>query len=104
MYRRFPGSAIAAISTAAPLDESGLKGFDVQATYMLMAPARTPSDIIAKISAAVTEIQKLPEVRKFLDQINAHAEVGGPEQTKAFLRSEEAKWTHVVAVTGVKAD
>ena len=47
---------VAAIPHVPPLAEVGLPGFDTAAWFMLVAPAGTPKDIVAKLHAAVGEI------------------------------------------------
>lgn len=86
------------------LDETGLRGFDVEATYMVVAPANTPSEIVAQLSAAIADITRQPDVQRFLENIYAQPLSGGPQETTAFLRAEEEKWDHVVKVTGVKVE
>jgi tripartite-type tricarboxylate transporter receptor subunit TctC len=48
------------------LNETILPGFDVGTWFGLMAPAKTPSDIVNKLSAEVTKIVNIPEVKSQL--------------------------------------
>ena len=48
------------------LNETILPGFDVGTWFGLLAPAKTPSDIVNKLSAEVTKIVNIPEVRSQL--------------------------------------
>jgi tripartite-type tricarboxylate transporter receptor subunit TctC len=48
------------------LNETILPGFDVGTWFGLMAPAKTPSDIVNKLSTEITKIVNIPEVRKQL--------------------------------------
>lgn len=86
------------------LDEAGLRGFDVEATYMVMAPASTPPAVVSRLSGAMAEITRQPDVQRFIENLYAQPLVGGPQETGAFLRGEEEKWEHVVKATGVKAE
>ncbi|MFC7541000.1 tripartite tricarboxylate transporter substrate-binding protein [Siccirubricoccus deserti] len=45
------------------LDELGLKGFDVSTLYGLLAPRGTPEAIVERLSHAMQEIARMPEVR-----------------------------------------
>ena len=47
-----------------PLAEVGVPGFDAVAWIMLVAPAATPPDIVAKLAADVTAIMAVPEVQQ----------------------------------------
>ena len=48
------------------LNETILPGFDVGTWFGLLAPAKTPSDIVNKLSSEVTKIVNIPEVRSQL--------------------------------------
>lgn len=86
------------------LDEAGLRGFEVDATYMLVAPANTPTEVVDRLSGAIAEITRQPEVQRFLENLYAQPLIGGPQEATAFLRKEEEKWEHVVKVTGLKVE
>lgn len=86
------------------MDELGLKGFDVEATYMVVAPAKTPTPIIQKLSATIAEISRQPEVQRVIENLYAIPLTGGPTQATAFLKTEEEKWTSVVQANGLKID
>lgn len=86
------------------LDELGLKGFDVGATYMVLAPARTPADVLERLSGAIAAVSKLPDVQRIVEGLYARPLTGGAEETRAFLRAEEAKWQAVVKSSGLKID
>ncbi|WP_232287695.1 tripartite tricarboxylate transporter substrate binding protein [Verminephrobacter eiseniae] len=86
------------------LDETGLHGFDVEATYLVVAPAHTPAQIVHRLSAAIAEITRQPDVQRAIERLYAQPLSGGAQETTAFLRAEEEKWEHVVKVTGVKAE
>ena len=95
---------IKAIPNIPTLDELGLKGFDVEATYMVLAPARTPADVLERLSGAIAAISKMPDVQRIVEGLYARSLAGGAEETRAFLRAEEAKWQAVVKSSGLKID
>ncbi len=86
------------------VDESGLKGFDVEATYMILAPAKTPQPVIDKITAAVAAVTADPTTRKTIEGLYATPMSGGPAETRTYLRKEVAKWQDVVKKAGIKAE
>lgn len=93
-----------AIARVPTLDELGLKGFDVEATYMVLAPARTPGDVLARLGSAIGEVSRLPDVQRVVEGLYARPLTGGSEETRAFLRAEESKWQQVVKSSGLKVD
>jgi len=86
------------------IDESGLKGFDVSAVYMLMGPAGIARGRLLQLADAVAEINRDPAVEAQIARLYATALDGGPEQARAFLQAEVAKWEDVVRKTGLKLE
>ena len=86
------------------LDELGMKGFEVEASYMLVAPAKLAPDVLKRLASAVAEINHEPETAAFAERIYARVLSGGPEESRAFLRREMEKWQGVASATGLKID
>ena len=84
--------------------EAGYKGFEASTWYGLLAPARTPAPIIARLNAEVNRALKTPEVRERLAAEGGEALGGSPEQFASFLKAEHAKWGRVVKESGAKAE
>jgi tripartite-type tricarboxylate transporter receptor subunit TctC len=82
------------------LAESGLPGYDGDAWIGLLAPTGTPTTIVNKIHAAVTEIQKQPEFQAKLAQIGLSAVDETPEQFATFLTDEVMKWKKIIELSG----
>lgn len=78
------------------LDQAGLKGFNVGASYVLMAPAGVPTEVISRLSNAVVKINASTGTIAFNDRIFATPMVGGPIKAKEFLESEYQKWSKLV--------
>jgi tripartite-type tricarboxylate transporter receptor subunit TctC len=84
--------------------ESGLPGFDVNPWYGLFAPAGTPPEIVEKLSREVARIVQMPDVKKRFASLGAEPVGNTPQEFKAFLDQEIAKWTRVIDQSGTKAD
>ena len=84
------------------LDEAGLKGFQAVAWNGLVAPARTPRNVVAKVNADVTKIVKSPELVERLKAEGSDPVGSTPEQFAGFLNDEIAKWRKVIQFAGVK--
>lgn len=93
-----------ALPNVPTLDELGMKGFNVEATYMVIAPAKTPAPVVQKLNAAIAEVSRQPEVQRTIEGLYALPLTGGPAETAAFLKAEEAKWVGVVKASGLKID
>jgi tripartite-type tricarboxylate transporter receptor subunit TctC len=81
--------------------ESGVPGFDVSSWYALFMPARTPPDIIAKVSGATVTALSEPEVRAKFDLLGVVVESSTPEALGALLKSEIEQWGPVIKAAGI---
>lgn len=95
-------------SQAAPeipaVAESGFPGYDVSGWYGIVAPARTPGDIIARLNTEIVAILKSPAATERLAADGSEAVGSTPDQFAAHLRAEMAKWAKVVKAAGITAD
>jgi tripartite-type tricarboxylate transporter receptor subunit TctC len=77
----------------------------VSATWFaLIAPGKTPRDIVAKLSAASAEALQHPDVQKRLAEIHADVIGNSPEQAAAYIREEKERWGKVIRAANVKPD
>jgi tripartite-type tricarboxylate transporter receptor subunit TctC len=85
-----------------PLAEAGVPGFDAVAWTMLVAPARTPKEIIDTLAAETRRIVATPDVQKALiDTGNIPLSSPPPAQLQAYLESEIVRWRKVVEQAGI---
>ena len=102
------GTSGAKRSTALPevptIAEAGIPGYEVTLWYGLLAPARTPKDVVAKIAADVARTLKLPEVQERFGTLGVETVGSTPAQFKAFVNSEIGKWSKVVKATGITVE
>jgi tripartite-type tricarboxylate transporter receptor subunit TctC len=84
--------------------EEGLAGFDVSAWYAVLAPARTPRDVIAKLNAEINKALADPEMKARFAAQGVEFVGGSPAEAEAFVRGEGARWQKVIKATGMKAD
>ncbi|HWP89570.1 MAG TPA: tripartite tricarboxylate transporter substrate-binding protein, partial [Burkholderiales bacterium] len=82
--------------------EAGVPGFQSGTWYAILASARTPRDIVARLNAAVAKIVHLPDVSAKLLAQGAEPLDATPEQMSQFLRDEIAKWGKVAKASGAK--
>jgi tripartite-type tricarboxylate transporter receptor subunit TctC len=70
--------------------------------YGLLAPARTPAPIIAKLNQAVATVLADPEINRKLVQSGAIPQPTSPDQFGALLKDELARWGRIVREKGIK--
>lgn len=86
------------------LAESGFPGFEAGTWFGLLAPAATPREIINRLHADIAKVVRLPDVQERLAGQGATTIGNTPEQFAAYIKSESAKWAHVLKASGVRAD
>jgi tripartite-type tricarboxylate transporter receptor subunit TctC len=84
------------------LAEQGYPNTEASNWYALLAPAKTPPAVIAKLNKAVDDALDDPEVHDKLVKAGATPVGGTPEALGAFMKSEYEKWGKVVAERGIK--
>jgi len=84
--------------------ESGLPGYESNGWFGLVAPARLPQPLIAKLNAEVNRILYLPETRTRLADLGAEPGGNKPEEFLAFIRRENAKWDKLIREQGIVID
>jgi len=84
--------------------EPGMPGFETGSYQGIVAPAKTPADIVKKTHDAVMEILATPEMKDRLDKAGAEVRAMSSEQFGAFIRTERDKWAKVVKESGAKFD
>jgi tripartite-type tricarboxylate transporter receptor subunit TctC len=86
----------AAIPDVPTFDEQGLKGYEASTWFGLMAPAKTPRDIIVKLNAETGKILASKEIRERYQTEGLEPQGGTPEAFAKFIESEIALYTRVV--------
>ncbi|MCC7082271.1 MAG: tripartite tricarboxylate transporter substrate binding protein [Burkholderiales bacterium] len=81
--------------------EQAYPGFDVNASYSMLAPSGTPTAIVNRLSAAIAKAVALPGLREKLLALGVEPVGSTPEQLKAFMQSELDKWTKLVQSLGL---
>jgi tripartite-type tricarboxylate transporter receptor subunit TctC len=83
---------------------SGLPGYSVTAWFGLLAPAATPPDIIARISAEIVKGFKTAQMKERFLALGADPVGNTPEQFAAFLKTEMTKWAKLVKSAGIHGE
>jgi tripartite-type tricarboxylate transporter receptor subunit TctC len=84
--------------------EVGLPGIESSAWHAVVAPARTPKEIIRKLHQTLAATLAAPALREQLAAQGAEPVASSPEAFAKFLRVEYEKWGKVVKASGARAD
>ncbi len=82
--------------------ESGLPGYDSINWYGMVAPARTPSEIVAVLNRELNKILSAPAFRERMTSGQGMEPIlSTPAEFAAYLKAEVAKWARVVKQAGI---
>jgi len=82
--------------------ESGFPGYDVTASFGLLAPAGTPPEIVQKLYGEAKRVAALPDIRKRLDELGMEVITNTPDEFAAVIKSETPKWARLIKEAGIK--
>jgi tripartite-type tricarboxylate transporter receptor subunit TctC len=84
--------------------ESGYAGFDAPAWWAVLAPAKTPPEVVKRMNEEINRVLDLPEVREKLSAQGIDITRGTPESARVFIERQIDIWAKVVKDNGIKAD
>ena len=83
--------------------ESDLPGYEVNNWYAMVAPARTPKPVIARLNRELVAILNDPEIKRRLVLHGVEAAPSTPEALGQYMKSEFDKWGKLIAEAGISA-
>lgn len=78
------------------LQEAGLKDFDIGTWFGVLAPAATPKDVVARLSAEMAKIVASPDFAQRMEAIGAEPIGGTPDQMAKRIDDETVKFAKLV--------
>jgi tripartite-type tricarboxylate transporter receptor subunit TctC len=94
-----------ALPEVAPLAEAAdLPGFDIGGWIGYAAPAGTPREVVARLSAEIVKAMQTPEMRERFTNIGLDPVTMTPEETTAFIRQDIERYGQIVRSANVKID
>jgi tripartite-type tricarboxylate transporter receptor subunit TctC len=94
----------AALPDVPTMAEAGIPDQEAETINGLLAPAGTPSDVIARINRDTIAALSLPDVRERLAALGFDPAVTTPAEFGARIRSEIAKWDKVVRAANIRIE
>jgi tripartite-type tricarboxylate transporter receptor subunit TctC len=85
-------------------DEVGLKNYDADNWWGLLAPAGTPPAVIAKLSKAVEDIMAMPETKKRFEEDSATVAYMPSEEFGKFMAQETVKWGDIIKTLNIQPE
>jgi tripartite-type tricarboxylate transporter receptor subunit TctC len=94
-------SAVPELPTVA---EAGVPGYEFDTWFVVAAPKGTPRPIVDTLNSHIRKVLSSPEQVKFYEDRGLTVIASTPEETAAYLESEQKKWARVIKERGIKAE
>lgn len=86
------------------LAEQGLRGFEAVSWFSLMAPAKLPKEIQARLNQLTIQTLSKPEIRSRLSNGGLDPNPGSPEELSRYIQQEASKWRKIIQQSGARAE
>lgn len=84
------------------IHESGLENYEEGGQHGIVAPAGLSKDVLAKLHGAIAAAMRSPEVNRRLAEDGSNVVANTPDEFRALIRRETAKWTQVAKAVGMQ--
>jgi tripartite-type tricarboxylate transporter receptor subunit TctC len=84
--------------------EAGYAKVECETWLGVLAPAKTPSDVIALLHREIAGAVALPEVQGRLIALGFEPAAASPEEVATLIKTDIAKWADVIRSAGIKAE
>lgn len=100
----FAGKRVPGATEVPTIVEAGGPAIEGSTWVLFLAPAATPRDIVARVSAETAKAVNSPELKARFESLGIEGAGNSPEQAAKFLDDEIVKWAKVIVAAGVKAE
>ena len=97
-----PVPALPEVPTIASSGVPGTKGFDSSIWFGIFAPKDTDMRTVDQLNTAVRHVLEQPEVKSRIESMGNTVRVETPEQFKATVKANRAKWAEVVKAANIQ--
>jgi len=94
----------AALANLPTVAEQGLPGFDASSWMGLVAPAKTPAPVLARLSEEIARVLKEPDMIVRIRELGSEPGHAFGAAFGTFMHAETAKWAEVIRTSGAKAE
>jgi tripartite-type tricarboxylate transporter receptor subunit TctC len=86
------------------IDAAGVPSYEASSWFGLVAPARTPTDIITKISTVAADGLHQPQAQARFKDLGARLVGDTPAEFDRYIRAERTKWEKIVKSAGIRLE
>lgn len=83
------------------IDEAGVPGYEAINWYGLLAPAKTPPNVVQRLHAEVVKALNLPEIKKHIASDGAVPVGNSPQEFTQRIRTDMDKWAATARAAGI---
>ena len=84
------------------MNEAGVPGYAASAWGVLLTPAKTPADIVAKLNATAVRAMTTPEVTARFEAVGAEVIGSSTEEAYRVLRADTERWVTLVRERNIR--
>jgi tripartite-type tricarboxylate transporter receptor subunit TctC len=95
---------VAILPNVPTVNESAIAGFDVSVFFGIAAPAKTPRDIVERLSRDVAEVDKMPDVRAKMAPLGYDITYADSRQFAEKIAKDHARYGKVIRAAGITPD
>lgn len=86
------------------LSEAGVPGFESTIWHGVLAPAKVPRGVVTRLHQEIVKVLAMPDVQKQLQFEGGTVSPSSPEEFRAFIRADVARWDKMIQQTGITLD
>jgi tripartite-type tricarboxylate transporter receptor subunit TctC len=93
-----------ALPNVPTMEEAGFPGFVIEPWWGVLAPAKTPPAVVARLNQAINQILQDPAVIRRFGEVDLNIWGGPPERLGNLIKSETARWGKLVRERNIRAE
>ncbi len=94
----------AALPDVPTFKEQGYANLEFSSWFGIVAPARTPADIVARLNADIVKAMRSPDGKQKMEDAGFRVTATSREEFARIIAADTVTWGKAVAATGFKAD
>ena len=84
--------------------EAGVPGYEYTTWYGVFAPAKTPRTLIARLNAEIVKAMETPDIKDRFTALGGDPDPGTPEELRAYMANESAKWAKIIKAANIRIE
>jgi tripartite-type tricarboxylate transporter receptor subunit TctC len=95
---------IAALADLPTVAEAGVPGFESGTWFAIVAPPKTPPELLERLNRVVNEILSEPSLKAKFAQLGVQPVGGTRAETNSFISRERQRWGELIRAAGIQAN